>query len=262
MALTDNLEYFLEFENNGNDATPAGLNFTNNNGATFAVGIVGQSTSLASASIQYWSRADSAAIRGGNRDWTFNLWINLTSSASARTMFSKINSGTGSYEFIMNLVTATTKFRLQVLDGAGAPVATSDSTTNYANSTWFMITCGYDSVTSGGQAFIAVNDSTRNTGNKSANPGTTTGAMLIGARDDSLTESLSMNGLIDQFGFWSRVLTTGEQTTLYNGGAGLSYAQMLSTISTPRQPASNRQTSTGRQVSSNRQTASGRVKVP
>jgi hypothetical protein len=31
------------------------------------------------------------------------------------------------------------------------------------------------------------------------------------------------NGLIDEFGFWSRVLTAQERTDLYNAGAGLFY---------------------------------------
>lgn len=32
-----------------------------------------------------------------------------------------------------------------------------------------------------------------------------------------------MNGDIDEIGIWSRIITSGEVTSLYNSGAGLAY---------------------------------------
>jgi hypothetical protein len=42
----------------------------------------------------------------------------------------------------------------------------------------------------------------------------------IGARP---TDPQSLNGQVDELGFWKRVLTPAERTALYNGGAGKPY---------------------------------------
>ena len=44
----------------------------------------------------------------------------------------------------------------------------------------------------------------------------------IGARQFGGAQDY-FDGLIDEVGFWRRVLTPAERTTLYNGGAGLTY---------------------------------------
>lgn len=45
----------------------------------------------------------------------------------------------------------------------------------------------------------------------------------IGCYNAQSTDEIFMNGSIDEVGIWSRALTSGEVTSLYNGGSGLAY---------------------------------------
>jgi hypothetical protein len=40
-----------------------------------------------------------------------------------------------------------------------------------------------------------------------------------------VSHATALDGLLDEFGVWSRTLTSGEVTSLYNSGSGLTYAQ-------------------------------------
>jgi hypothetical protein len=80
---------------------------------------------------------------------------------------------------------------------------------------------------------VAWHDSVGNTINIQVNNGTAdsaahnlgvfygTAPFAIGARDAAAADY--WDGLIDEVGFWKRVLTADERTTLYNGGNGLAY---------------------------------------
>lgn len=51
----------------------------------------------------------------------------------------------------------------------------------------------------------------------------TTTDFLIGASQNSGTKDTFFDGLLDEVGIWSKVLTGAEVTELYNAGAGLAY---------------------------------------
>ena len=49
-----------------------------------------------------------------------------------------------------------------------------------------------------------------------------TSSWQLGAREFGVSR-LPYNGLIDEVGFWHKVLSQSEVTSLYNSGAGLAY---------------------------------------
>jgi hypothetical protein len=51
-------------------------------------------------------------------------------------------------------------------------------------------------------------------------PRTFTGDYRVGSNQDFGEKA---SGLIDSVGFWKRVLSSGERTTLYNSGNGIEY---------------------------------------
>ncbi len=67
---------------------------------------------------------------------------------------------------------------------------------------------------------LYVNGSAAGTGTSAAPTSLATTPTYIGTRGDNYTY---FNGYQDEIGIWSRVLTSTEVSTLYNGGAGLTY---------------------------------------
>jgi hypothetical protein len=56
-------------------------------------------------------------------------------------------------------------------------------------------------------------------------PANLTGSFYLGTYDGSTN---NWNGQIDEVGYWKRVLTSGERTSLYGGGSGLAYSSFNS----------------------------------
>ena len=81
---------------------------------------------------------------------------------------------------------------------------------------------------------MAWHDAASNTTNIQVNDGTVdsvshSGGVYNGTADFALgalfigTPSYHFDGLVDEVGFWKRVLTSQERTDLYNSGSGLEY---------------------------------------
>jgi len=58
------------------------------------------------------------------------------------------------------------------------------------------------------------------------------GNFTLGAIYSGGTPEGFFDGMIDEVGVWSRLLTSDEVTTLYNAGAGLSYPFSSGTVAT------------------------------
>lgn len=97
-------------------------------------------------------------------------------------------------------------------DASGSFVNTPKPT----NNTWYFIVATWDGTT----ISISKNNETPVTGSNSAT--VPAESLRIGLRDDGIF-GLDTGTLIDEFGIWDRVLTSGEITELYNSGIGLTY---------------------------------------
>lgn len=93
-------------------------------------------------------------------------------------------------------------------------------------STWYNIVAWFNSA--GAQIGISVNLAT-NSGSYTSGMLTGSAPLTFGAINSG--SNYFMDGRIDESVFWSKVLTTGERTDVYNGGSGNTYQRSFDTQS-------------------------------
>jgi len=235
MALTTNLvSYWKLDEASGNAADSVGGNtLANQNTATYSAGKINNGVALASASSQYLSIAD-ASQTGLDiaTAWSISAWVKITSFANAEFCIAGKYLTTGNqrqYRMILESSGGGTALYVE-LDNSDDGTSSAghflefDASQSDIDTTgvWYHIVGTVD-VTSGA-GVIYVNGTARTS---SKVVGTTlggikngTGAFAVGA---FANPGGYFNGMIDEVGVWSRVLTSTEVTSLYNAGAGFAY---------------------------------------
>lgn len=148
-------------------------------------------------------------------DFTFSLWVKVINYQASMTFFSK-----GDYTF--RIVSQTvppstgTGFEFSISTGPIAKVGSQYTSTP----PWAHIVCWYDS--SDQKVRLRIDDSITYVSPTSAALPTPTSFVLALLGNTGGGETV--NGLVDEWGFWKRLLTAAEITALYNGGAGLPYS--------------------------------------
>jgi hypothetical protein len=222
MALTDNLIAFWELEEaSGTRNDSHGSNhLTDNNTVAQGTGKVGNCADFESSNSESLSRADNTDLSTGDIDFTVVAWVKQETQIAAQAIMAKRSSLTNREYSLEALADGTPRF--VVFNSSGTQISVVQ----------------WGSILSVGsfQFVVAWHDATANTINIQVDNGTpvsaadggtiadTTSIFRIGAVND--TPAVFFDGLIDQVGFWKRVLTSDELTELYNAGAGLSYAAM------------------------------------
>lgn len=225
-ALTDTLESFwsLEEASGTRDDAHGSNDLTDNNTVANAAGKVGNAADLESANSESLTRADNASLSVGNNDFTFCAWawVEDFDDASEMTIIGK--GGENDLPYAVDFDNGDTRFRFRVSSATGFTNLTEVLANNLgepADLTWYYI--------------CAWHDASANTINIQVNDGTVDSqAYASGSYDDGGDFAIGAfpfygnywDGLVDQVGFWKRVLTTQERTDLYNAGDGLSYAAM------------------------------------
>lgn len=209
--LTGLVAYYTMNEPSGNLVDSTGNNtITTFSGSYGATGILGNCISLAGTT-QYATvpnKANFTNTSGGSL--SINMWIYMTNAHLTTTanLFGDTNVGwyfpydQGTNQYDLRYYIATTAF-------------TDGTATTYAASTWYMITM----VKSAGTVSFYRNGILLGTPSTIGGDATVTYDKYIGG--DPASEPFP--GRIDEVGYWSRALTTGEITTLYNAGVGKTY---------------------------------------
>lgn len=186
---------------------------TDNNTTASAAGKISDAGSFVAINSEYLSCASNASLQTGDIDFTVSAWVNYTDLVGGKILLSKWNA---LGEWRLGSLGTGSSFDFIVGDGATSAAVTSGTV-----------------ATAGAWYFVVVwHDSTLNTINIQVNDGATVSAVWttglsstafdfeIGAQASGIT---CFNGLIDEVGFWKRLLTATERTALYNSGVGLSY---------------------------------------
>ncbi len=227
MALSTNLHFYLKAdETSGNmaDATGNGYTFTNNGTCTFTNGLI-NNAAFNTTTGQYFRRTDIVGITTAS-DFSINFWIKLASEDTVdHDIFWISQNGNPTGWYVRGLYEYNGGSRRLRFFRSGSSATFLDKTGNIANNTWRMITFTYTS--SGGGMTLSLDAGTRVTGSNTgtANHGSATGFDLM---DTGATGyAAPLKGGLDEIGFWTRAISTAEETELYNGGSGLPYSTIV-----------------------------------
>ena len=145
-------------------------------------------------------------IFSNDQAFTVSGWYYFDADGATHTL-ADYSSGFNLIRYSDNYIYASMRASSNTSIGSAAAVTIS---------TWYHVVMTHDPV--GNTVNLILNDGTPQSTSHTA--GTNGGANQLNFGDSGY----SMRALVDEFGIWTRVLTSGEITQLYNGGAGLAYS--------------------------------------
>lgn len=233
MALADNLVAYWSLEEASGtrvDATGRSNDLTPTNTPGNTTGKVGSAVQLTAASSHRLDRASTADVTMGNFDFTISCWAYLDALGAQRYIYSKWSTlaASGLAEYNLLYETSGTRFDFYIAgfgkrvrsDVLGAPAAT----------TWYHIVCTHDAA--GDLIAMYVNGTSQgSTATAGSFPAAGTQNLGVGTAKSGEANAL-WNGRIDELGIWKRLLSGAEITQLYNGGSGMSYADIVAGAAT------------------------------
>jgi hypothetical protein len=218
LGLQTNLSAFFSLDDTS-DATGNVSNLTNNNGATFVPGIVGNCVNLVSASSQNLFHVAVSALQVGAVDFSIQCWFNAISSL-AGNILDRSNGVFGQREYWLDIeFSGANKFGFNLIASSGSSqVLLANSFGGVSASNWYHVVFTFNNTTKAMTIYVnTVSDTTT----------FTAGGTVVGNTNSDFIIGNGVNGLVDQVGIWkNRILSPSDVSLLYNGGAGLSYAAM------------------------------------
>ncbi len=193
--------------------TAIGNDLTDNNTTASEAGIISNAANFIAANTETLNRASNASLElGGNQLFTLTGWIRFRTIAPAgltSNIIDKVGGGgEGVWKVFNNFGTLTfTVYTAEFSAGGVSAIGTAN-----VIDTWYFFAAWYD----GANVNLSINNGATNS---SAN----VTSAWDGAPKPDLRFGSGYTGDVDEVGFWKRVLTAGERTALYNGGAGLTY---------------------------------------
>lgn len=206
MALTDNLIFYFKMDGTGNTVTDE-------------VGTVGDGTSTGTASVT--GKIGNARDFDGNDDiidanyvvagsvHSISYWVNLDAIEDDKQ---QVGLGYIGVDVSNPSQINITSNKITVAStGETSLVALANASTD----TWYHVVL---TASAGKVLKLYIDSVLQDTETWSID---INGAMAIGALGDSPTNTI--NGSIDEFGYWDKVLTQAEIDSLYNSGSGFAY---------------------------------------
>ena len=185
------------------------------------------------ANVEYHRHIDDPLLSCGNTDITWAAWVYLGSKPGTqmRIMAKHDGASIAGSEYALSWINTTDRFRLEgYLSPATTPTVSATTFGAPALGTWYLVIAHHDAVND--QLGISVNDGVIDT------------AALVGGLNDTVTVfnignwanngagTNCWDGRIGPSAMWKSaaggggVLTAAQRTALYNGGAGLTYAEL------------------------------------
>jgi RHS repeat-associated protein len=197
-----------------------GTNHLSNNAVTSSTGLKGNAASFSASAPTtpsgYLSITDNPAISGGNIDFTLTANVYLNSTSAIMIIANKGLKNSSERDYLLFYNPTGSKFTLTVGNGTTSGSVVSNET--IVAGQWYTVIAWHDSVAN--KLNIQVNNGSVSSAEYSSGSMDTTYPLSIGAHIDGLN---GLNGRIDEFAIYKRVLTVTERTWLYNNGAGQTY---------------------------------------
>lgn len=146
-------------------------------------------------------------------------WIYYTGTAQKYFINTPGSSGTEWYFFLIINNPSANKIVWGFNKASGGTETDIFASTTLSTGTWYHVACTWDGTTNANGAKIYINGSldtsvtAHSNTSVTANPNVTLGA-------SSNTGVNGVTGAMDEWGFWTKALSTQEVTDLYNGGSG------------------------------------------
>jgi hypothetical protein len=220
VALSDSLVRYFSLDEASGDAIDAvgGQNLTETGGTIDAVaGKVGGARDFEVADTEYFRTTAESDLRGGNTDFTIAGWFRAESRSG--TSFDPIVSKWGStHEYVLWLGGGATL--LWSLAAAGGAGESSLIVGDFTDGSYYFVVAWHDAAAN--LMAACVNDgAVQSQAFDAAGVESSAQEFALGGGDNG---AAFFDGILDEWGFWRRVLTASEITDLYNGGNGRSYA--------------------------------------
>ncbi len=227
--LTNLISYWKMDEASGNALDAHGANdLTDNNTVGSATGIIGNARDFEADNSEFFNIADNADLSvdntsNGDIGFTIQAWVKLESQPGTLPIVGKFDDNfSPGREYLLYWNSGTNRFTFGVTfdGGEGFQQVSADTFGNISTGVWYLIHAWYDPLDS--RLHICVNAGLDDSGlfvSTNVIDPPTAAPFTIGSYDSTTY----FDGLIDEVGFWKRVLTSQERTDLYNSGAGLAY---------------------------------------
>ena len=160
-----------------------------------------------------------SGLQFGAGSFTIAGWVKFTALSGTVGVVTKSNAS-GDRQFELQWNSGISRLRFGISSTSTATLVALADATNFgalSTGTWYFVCCWYDATA--GQIGIQVNATTPNTAAHTLGSYAGTQALVFGA----FSESLQMSGYLDEWGLWSRALTSTERSELYNSGNGKTY---------------------------------------
>lgn len=221
MALADNIvAYWKLDESSGNAADSVASNtLTNNNSVAYNAALINNGANFGTANTN--KTLSSTTNSGtGHQNMSFSCWVKMnTEIASGTQGFFNIRANTTSNFIDWNCQYEYNGGTRRIGFNRSRPGVADNytyGTVTMGTTNFYHLVMTYDTATLRGyiNGTEVSNLATSGVGTGGANT-ITIGGYSTGSNFSSST--------IDEFGIWTRALSAGEVTSLYNGGAGLAY---------------------------------------
>lgn len=235
MALTDNIQGYWKFDETSGDAadsTANGNDLTNNNAASYVPAVINNGVDLERASTQWMSIADASQTGlDFSAALTFAGWVKFESfdttvSENRDTLvFKYLNTGNQRSYFLGGGGWSGGSGNLNFAcssDGANSGASQVGVAWQPSLATWYHVAVTKSATTT---VKFYVDGAQFGTDQTLSNSGAifdSTTAFQMGRFEQS-SNTTYLDGIMDEWGVWSRALTDAEIDELYNNGAGLSY---------------------------------------
>jgi hypothetical protein len=189
------------------------VHLTSNNTVLSTTGVVGNGRAFVSASSEHLSAAVHP-FAFGDTSWSYAGWHKLTTKTAVQFLASVWNASGNNRCWALLYDNTSDRLLLHGSD-AGASIAGTATANTFGSpptGTWFFVACGYDA--DADEIWISVNGGAANeTSLAGGLYAASTATFHIGS---SASPGSFANGAADEVGIWTRRLTSGEITALYN----------------------------------------------
>lgn len=231
MAITDDMKAYWNFEEASGNLIDVhtGTHTLTETGGTIASagGKVGNCRDFELDDSEWFQRSAHADLANIDEDMTIAFWVNLESKATYQDIIT-YGWNVGSSVYGCEYRTNTDRFRFYMCGDANFVNQTVIAADNFGSptlGTWYFYVAWHDAANN--EIGIQINNGTANTtAHTTGGWDQTLGIFVIGAGYNWNPMGQFFDGMLDECGFWKRVLTADEKTWLYNSGNGRTYADM------------------------------------